>query len=440
MGIAMMLNDTGDLLWELGQLLGHVRHPRLHRDVRDRLLRARPGGQADGGPHRERRREHARGARRDEPHLPRRPRRRGHPACWSWSTWSRSPSSRPASCQLGRSSDRPTASTSSAGSSSSSSATSCSPRTGWTGCSGTGTPTAGACAAVETLPRSLVGEGRSGPALIATAWARDRSDSGLVAMGQKLANAMEPARARPAVPRRSSCSRTPRVDEERTFGHGVHLTGAHAALSARVLDRPRPARRADRRRARRAPPRADACSASRDLDPLLDDAVARARRGTRPPRATSRASSCPRARTGARSRRSSATASPSLTGPPEMGKTAIARTLGLALATEGWEVHECIRPEQVWDAFDPERAAALRRRRRVRLDRVPARRRRPLGARPRPHPAAPRRAALARLDVAPGAAQGRASAASTASTASSASRSRPRCTSTRRASTSRRRR
>jgi hypothetical protein len=41
-----------------------------------------------------------------------------------------------------------------------------------------------------------------------------------------------------------------------------------------------------------------------------------------------------------------------LTGPPEMGKTAIARTLGLALATERWQVHECIRPEQVWEAFD----------------------------------------------------------------------------------------
>ena len=41
-----------------------------------------------------------------------------------------------------------------------------------------------------------------------------------------------------------------------------------------------------------------------------------------------------------------------LTGPPEMGKTAIARMLGLALLTEGWEVHECTRPEQVYDRFD----------------------------------------------------------------------------------------
>ena len=34
-----------------------------------------------------------------------------------------------------------------------------------------------------------------------------------------------------------------------------------------------------------------------------------------------------------------------LTGPPEMGKTAIARMLGLALLAEGWEVHECTRPD-----------------------------------------------------------------------------------------------
>ena len=44
-----------------------------------------------------------------------------------------------------------------------------------------------------------------------------------------------------------------------------------------------------------------------------------------------------------------------LTGPPEMGKTAIARMLGLALLTEGWEVHECTRPEQVEERFDRSR-------------------------------------------------------------------------------------
>ncbi len=44
-----------------------------------------------------------------------------------------------------------------------------------------------------------------------------------------------------------------------------------------------------------------------------------------------------------------------LTGPPEMGKTAIARMLGLALLSDGWEVHECTRPEQVFERLDPKR-------------------------------------------------------------------------------------
>ena len=44
-----------------------------------------------------------------------------------------------------------------------------------------------------------------------------------------------------------------------------------------------------------------------------------------------------------------------LTGPPEMGKTASARMIGLALATAGWEVYECIRPEQVRERLRPGR-------------------------------------------------------------------------------------
>jgi hypothetical protein len=44
-----------------------------------------------------------------------------------------------------------------------------------------------------------------------------------------------------------------------------------------------------------------------------------------------------------------------LTGPPEMGKTAIARMLALAQLTDGWEAYECNSPEQVWAAFDPGR-------------------------------------------------------------------------------------
>ena len=34
-----------------------------------------------------------------------------------------------------------------------------------------------------------------------------------------------------------------------------------------------------------------------------------------------------------------------LTGPPEMGKTAIARMVALAQLTDGWEAHECTRPD-----------------------------------------------------------------------------------------------
>jgi hypothetical protein len=44
-----------------------------------------------------------------------------------------------------------------------------------------------------------------------------------------------------------------------------------------------------------------------------------------------------------------------LTGPPEMGKTAIARMVGLAMLTAGWEVHECIRPDELWACFQHER-------------------------------------------------------------------------------------
>ena len=44
-----------------------------------------------------------------------------------------------------------------------------------------------------------------------------------------------------------------------------------------------------------------------------------------------------------------------VTGPPEMGKTAIARMIGLAQLTDGWEVHECVRPSELWERFDRDR-------------------------------------------------------------------------------------
>jgi hypothetical protein len=42
-----------------------------------------------------------------------------------------------------------------------------------------------------------------------------------------------------------------------------------------------------------------------------------------------------------------------LTGPPEMGKTAIAEMLALAQLTDGWEAHECSSPDQLWRVFVP---------------------------------------------------------------------------------------
>ncbi len=44
-----------------------------------------------------------------------------------------------------------------------------------------------------------------------------------------------------------------------------------------------------------------------------------------------------------------------LTGPPEMGKTAAARMLGLVRLCQGWEVHECSDPEQLWRVFRRDR-------------------------------------------------------------------------------------
>lgn len=44
-----------------------------------------------------------------------------------------------------------------------------------------------------------------------------------------------------------------------------------------------------------------------------------------------------------------------LTGPPEMGKTAISEMVALAQMTDGWEAHECTDPEQIWRVFDKTR-------------------------------------------------------------------------------------
>jgi hypothetical protein len=44
-----------------------------------------------------------------------------------------------------------------------------------------------------------------------------------------------------------------------------------------------------------------------------------------------------------------------LTGPPEMGKTAVARMIGLAKLTAGWELHECVRPADLWQRYTRDR-------------------------------------------------------------------------------------
>ena len=137
-------------------------------------------------------------------------------------------------------------------------------------------------------------------------------------------------------------------DEQRTFGHGLHLVGGLPVSSLVWLDRDRLGALIDAAPAVRR--RVPTVLGVRDLDPLLgaagsswDEAAARELARVFVP------TSAYRRTLEALERHRFAV----LTGPPEMGKTAIARMLGLALATEGWQVHECIRPEQVWDAFDP---------------------------------------------------------------------------------------
>jgi hypothetical protein len=44
-----------------------------------------------------------------------------------------------------------------------------------------------------------------------------------------------------------------------------------------------------------------------------------------------------------------------ITGPPEMGKTAIARAIALTRLCEGWEAHECTNPAELWAHHDPSR-------------------------------------------------------------------------------------
>ena len=90
-----------------------------------------------------------------------------------------------------------------------------------------------------------------------------------------------------------------------------------------------------------------------------------------------------------------------LTGPPEMGKTAIAEMLALAHLTDGWEAHQCNDPEQVWRVFDRDRRQMF-----VADDAFGSTEYRPDAAErwargPRAVAGDARRAALADLDLAP---------------------------------------
>ena len=92
-----------------------------------------------------------------------------------------------------------------------------------------------------------------------------------------------------------------------------------------------------------------------DLDALIPENVSRRSTADVAPPPSSPACSFRRGPTSRRSASSGGTGSPCSPGPPEMGKTAIARMIGLAALTDGWEVHECIRPDELWSRFARDR-------------------------------------------------------------------------------------
>ena len=145
----------------------------------------------------------------------------------------------------------------------------------------------------------------------------------------------------------------------------TNLDGERARASARRprrragpphgRDRRRRAGAAPRRRRRVCAPRCRRCSALRDLEPLIDAAVlraldVRARRGAGARTRVLATRAFERTRAVLARHRFAV-----LTGPPEMGKTAIARMVALAALTDGWEAHECSRPEQAWQHLDRDR-------------------------------------------------------------------------------------
>jgi hypothetical protein len=131
-----------------------------------------------------------------------------------------------------------------------------------------------------------------------------------------------------------------------------HRPGVHELLTVEVVDTPALSARIDARpELRLAMP---SLLGVRELDPLIPGTVAQRSTLDRheaeglaavfvPTRAYSRA---------VRTLREHRFAV--LTGPPEMGKTAIARMVALAKMTDGWQAHECTTPDDLLQAFDPE--------------------------------------------------------------------------------------
>ncbi len=135
-------------------------------------------------------------------------------------------------------------------------------------------------------------------------------------------------------------------------GQAVHERGVVSGLTVDVIDTPRLSARIDARPdLRLAMP---SLLGVRDLDPLIGARVAHRSTLDRaeaerlaavfvPTRAYTRA-----VRTLSEHRFAV------LAGPPEMGKTAIARMVALARMTDGWQSHECTSPEDLDVAYDPE--------------------------------------------------------------------------------------
>ncbi len=135
-------------------------------------------------------------------------------------------------------------------------------------------------------------------------------------------------------------------------GDAIHERAEVGGLSVDVIDTPALSARIDARpELRLAMP---SLLGVRDLDPLIGPEVARRSTLDRADAERLAAVFVP-TRTYARALRTlSEHRFAVLAGPPEMGKTAAARMVALAKMTDGWEAHECISPDDLHAAYDPQ--------------------------------------------------------------------------------------